>query len=431
MSTYQYSRSGSYFESAIPQKPLDRHDLITFLGVAQKLRIELLPMTWQPELDRIGQGATAEIRESIATINFSFAFKCPSLRSYFDIEEFEHRVLPRLIDEISILGHPRIRKHPNIIDLEGICWEIISGKGVRISREISVDFTTGNQGIVPVLVFQKSRYGDLYHFMTQGGGKKLGFSDKIDICIDVARAIGEMHSQGRPSAQALEIRCQRKPGIIHGDIKPQNVLVFDKDTTGLTAKVADFGYSTRWAVPNDLIQMPRSQPWAAPEWHHRGFTPAQAMLMDTYSFGMLVLWLMSRVDQIHSDHYFKLGSGEASKAAELIPQVVEFTLRNQKLDLGTFFNVTLTHDTVSRCSDFQKLQKLLSPERYFHCFPFQGSTKVTRMMSDVQIVNDTGSSGLDTVRGSCIEDAALSVKLETANFQVRLQTCLQNLPKLD
>ena len=199
MSTYQFSRSGSDFESAIPQKPLDRCDLITFLGVAQKLRIQLLPITWHPALDRIGQGATAEVREAIATINFSFAFKRPVVGSSFefDFEAFERRLLPCLIDEISILGHPRMRKHPNIIDLEGICWEIISEKGMRISREIPVDFTTGGQGIVPVLVFQKSEHGDLYHFMKQDGGKELSFSDRIAICIDVARGVAEMHSQGR------------------------------------------------------------------------------------------------------------------------------------------------------------------------------------------------------------------------------------------
>lgn len=170
--------------------------------------------------------------------------------------------------------------------------------------------------------------------------------------------------------------------------------------------------------------MPRSQPWAAPEWHHRGFTPAQAMLMDAYSFGMLVLWLISRIDQSHPAHYFKSDSRAALEAAELIPQVVESTHRNQKLDLDPFFKVTLTHDTANRCSDFRHLQKLLSPERYFHCFLFQGSTKVTRTVSDVQDVKTTGSSGLDSVRGSCIEDTALNLELETANFQVRLR--LQN-----
>lgn len=206
-STYHYTRSGSDFESALPQKSLDRCDMITFLGVAQKLRIQLLPITWQPTLDCIGQGATAEIRESVANINFSFAFKRPAVRLYFNFEAFERRLLPCLIDEISILGHPRIRKHPNIIDLEGICWEIISSNRMRISREIAVDFTTGDQGIVPVLVFQKSKYGDLYHFMMQDRSKELGFSDMVNICIDVARAIAEMHSQGKLSTETLEIRC--------------------------------------------------------------------------------------------------------------------------------------------------------------------------------------------------------------------------------
>ena len=78
--------------------------------------------------------------------------------------------------------------------------------------------------------------------------------------------------------------------IIHGDIKPQNTLIFDNVFGGYTAKVADFGYSTQYTLPQDLIFMPRSWPWAAPEWHHRGFTPAQATKMDTYSFGMLVLY---------------------------------------------------------------------------------------------------------------------------------------------
>ena len=78
---------------------------------------------------------------------------------------------------------------------------------MRLSREIPVNFTTGDQGILPVLVFQKSKYGDLYHFMMHDGGKEFGFSDIIGVCIDVARAIAEMHSQGRLSTETLEIRC--------------------------------------------------------------------------------------------------------------------------------------------------------------------------------------------------------------------------------
>ena len=53
------------------------------------------------------------------------------------------------------------------------------------------------------------------------------------------------------------------------------------------------------------------------------------------------------------------------------------------------------------------------------------------MVSDFQIVKTTGNSRLDTVHGSCVEDAALNFKLETANFKVRLQTQLQNLRELN
>ena len=111
---------------------------------------------------------------------------------------------------------------------------------------------------------------------------------------------------------------------------------------------------------------------------------------------------------------------------------MEFTSQEQKLELNQFFNLTLTHDTANCCSDFRHPEKLLSPERYFHCPLFEGSTKVTGTVSDVQIIRTTGSSGLtSTERGSCVEDAALNLSLDTAKLQVRLQTCLQNLQNPD
>ena len=64
-------------------------------------------------------------------------------------------------------------------------------------------------------------------------------------------------------------------GVIHGDLKHQNVLVLQTSSEIFTAKVADFGYSTVHATRNDLVQMPESLHWTAPEWHHRGFLPVQ------------------------------------------------------------------------------------------------------------------------------------------------------------
>ena len=117
MSTYLYSRSGFNLESATLQKRPNCGDIVTFLGIAQRLNIDFLPITWQPALDRIGQGATAEIREASANLQFSFAFKRPVFGLCFEYEDFESRLLPCLIAEISILGLKSIREHPNTINL--------------------------------------------------------------------------------------------------------------------------------------------------------------------------------------------------------------------------------------------------------------------------------------------------------------------------
>ena len=151
--------------------------------------------------------------------------------------------------------------------------------------------------------------------------------------------------------------------IVHGDIKPQNVLIFDNEEGGYIARVADFGYSSQWASPNDLVRMPRSRPWDAPEWHHRGFTPAQAMKMDAYSFGMVVLWILGYATLEDAGGTFMGDLHTATEAADLARQLSESMFRTTKLDLNPFFNATLTHDQINRCSDFVHLQELLYTEK--------------------------------------------------------------------
>lgn len=124
--------------------------------------------------------------------------------------------------------------------------------------------------------------------------------------------------------------------------------------------MADFGYSTQWALPNDLIQMPRSRPWDAPEWHHRGFTPAQAMKMDSFSFGMVVLWLLGYAGLEDRDETFKKDLHTASEAADLSRALAESISEAHGLDLRRFFDSTLAHDETARCSDFHYLQELLT-----------------------------------------------------------------------
>ncbi len=203
MTTLQYSISGSRFESATPTKADLRFDLTTFLGVAQQYDIDFLPITWQPALDQIGQGATAEIRQNPMNLQTSFAFKRPLFMSSFDIDEFESRMLPSLIAEISILGSPTIRRHANIIHLEGICWEVLSKEGQNVSRKDPILKSEG--GIVPVLIFEKTKHGDLHRFVAHGAGGQLSFLERLRLCSEIAKAVAEMHSHRMLPFQISEI----------------------------------------------------------------------------------------------------------------------------------------------------------------------------------------------------------------------------------
>ena len=85
-------------------------------------------------------------------------------------------------------------------------------------------------------------------------------------------------------------------GIVHGDVKPENILIFRNREGKLIAKLADFGCSVLGTNRDQLVRLPKSEPWFAPEYHHRDFKLHMAQRMDIYSFGMLCLWTLSSND---------------------------------------------------------------------------------------------------------------------------------------
>ena len=83
------------------------------------------------------------------------------------------------MSEVLILSQPPIRNHPNIVDLEGICWEI----------------KTWTKKAVPVLVFEKASW-DLQQFMNVREGMDMSFEDRLKICADIGEAIMSLHAYG-------------------------------------------------------------------------------------------------------------------------------------------------------------------------------------------------------------------------------------------
>lgn len=73
-------------------------------------------------------------------------------------------------------------------------------------------------------------------------------------------------------------------GIVHGDLKPGNVLVFRSETRNYVARVADFGFSTWFCDEDGLVLMLKSILWHAPKHHHRRFSMSRVKKMDVYLF---------------------------------------------------------------------------------------------------------------------------------------------------
>ncbi len=146
-------------------------DLITFLAVAQKVQIDILPITWQSARGIIGVGATSTIYEASINSQTSFAFKCIKYQS---LKTYNFRTL---INEVIALS--QLRGHPNIVELQGICWDV-----------------TADDEVLPVLVLEKAPFGDLYTFLKRPVGRDLSIPERLSLSVDIGTAIIYMHSHG-------------------------------------------------------------------------------------------------------------------------------------------------------------------------------------------------------------------------------------------
>lgn len=166
------TRLGASATPACPGNAYSDYGFIAVLGLAQRLKIDLLPITWQALLGLVGQ-SRAKINQALVNIQTSFAFK-----------RFDHTSqsdpLRETVQEMVILSHPLVQNHPHIVQLIGICWDI----------------PEDNQ-VWPVLVFEKTHLGDLYHFARFGKGKDLALEDKLKICTDIGVAMKDMHLNSR------------------------------------------------------------------------------------------------------------------------------------------------------------------------------------------------------------------------------------------
>ena len=176
---HRYSASNSRINR------IAQRDLIAFLSIVQNCSVDYLPITWQPALSTLGVGGSGMISQSIFMAEKPLAFK-----RFHDSENPDVGFLP-MISEVLILSQPPIQNHPNIVDLEGICWEI----------------KPRAEKAVPVLVFEKASW-DLQQFMNVREGVDMAFEDRLKICADVGDAIAALHAYGLSTSSYASVTVQ-------------------------------------------------------------------------------------------------------------------------------------------------------------------------------------------------------------------------------
>lgn len=124
--------------------------------------------------------------------------------------EFLRRV-DSLLLELRIMHHGPLKSHPNILTLVGYGWNMEAGS------------------ILPYILVEYSAHGTLRDYLRGSYKYNIRLTDKEMFIADVAAGIHALHTTG----------------IIHGDIKMENVLVFDSNERrgSLMAKICDFGHS--------------------------------------------------------------------------------------------------------------------------------------------------------------------------------------------
>lgn len=175
----------------------------------------------------------------------------------------------RIIDlEIRTLCDERVRQSPHIVSLDG--WGFDYSDRKELNR-------------CPFLLVQEAlcSLGDFLRNPAQFHVERVCLEQKYTICLDIASGL----------------ECLRQCGIVHGDLKPDNILLFyDKNREGrYMAKLADFGLSIFTTQNNDLsFSDYRSTPhWQPPETvsagRYENIEPDQLFKCDSYSYGLLAL----------------------------------------------------------------------------------------------------------------------------------------------
>jgi serine/threonine protein kinase len=176
----------------------------------------------------------------------------PDMRLDFSNPE-EKKHMHDMYLEIFALTNPALRTHPNIARL--LAW---STEQVSFHQPLTLLMELAESNLAKLLA---------------GDAVQVSSSRNYHLCRDIAAGLDAVHD------------CR----LIHGDLKPENVLIF-RQNGRLVAKLADFGLSIDEAKSDHARAHLGGTPgWQAPEVEAGSMLHSYGLLQaDNYSFGLLV-----------------------------------------------------------------------------------------------------------------------------------------------
>lgn len=208
----------------------------------------------------------------------------------------QSRCIEILLREFQILSYEPLRDTTTLVNILGYGWK--------------------NNADLPSIVIEYANYGTLDKFLyDKGNFVGIGWNLCRSLCLDVAVALEVLHANG----------------IIHGDIKMENVLVYMHETKYAIAKVSDFGHSIFHLAAGEPATYLGTPMYNPPEVLRlaNGNTTAhmnmeQLSKCDVWSFGLMIWCTINAGKSYFQDQWLLQDRGYVDKLDFLINQSPDY-----------------------------------------------------------------------------------------------------------
>jgi serine/threonine protein kinase len=268
MSLVYFTNSGGEGRTAAlsPESSLRQPNVTSILAAAGN-ELPLLPSQYLSFDKHLGRGSSFEVTRELYTRpsdqSWNPYYVAVKHMNYGrgSVDNLQHHYA-NVMNELRVLTHPGLKDNDLILPVLAYGW------------------TDSPLGVRPYLVVEYSDFGTLTEYLKR---IKPSLWERREFALDVAAGLKALHENK----------------IIHGDVKPDNIIVFDTSDLprAQMAKLADFGGSIFERDENQVKIYGGTALYKAPELDGRGKYQEQNMYIattklykaDIYSFG-ITLW---------------------------------------------------------------------------------------------------------------------------------------------